>query len=542
MRAIIALLITVISLLMTVNVFADALQGGTSRYYFYYQDSAWHLGSPPACSSLLPKSDNNWGYDPAHVTFTFEFKECAPDNYLDQHNVLYSPTFYRTYCYDGNCMANGLISGGTVRSDFIECAADSEAKLDESKGTATCVVKQKQDCPKDQARAAEVLCGTFSCSSGVTKLSGGVIVCGDGNATFIPRAMPQHMNIDGCDVDVTTWGDPTINQSVGLNSEVGGKSMNAYCDVSGMTTGEKGSGNSETVQALFGQTTAPFLNGFVPAGAGGACDDPAHPLKGNYMGADVCYSNSNSNSNSNNSNSCPSNSTKDISGGCYCVTGFSKNSAGQCVADSNNNNNNNGGACGLNEYKVGGVCQCSDGFSKNSSGACAANALPSDGVCDSNTANDPDCSGGGSGGSKGSATTSGDCNKSPTCSGDPLVCASIQQTYMSNCALQKQLSDMSKTSDSDKSKSDSDIAGSKSDADKAQSDANTKANAAFSDFSSKINASSSGSCIQDLTLPVMGKSILVPFSQACTFFKILRLIVVASAYLAAARILFKTLG
>ena len=61
----------------------------------------------------------------------------------------------------------------------------------------------------------------------------------------------------------------------------------------------------------------------------------------------------------------------------------------------------------------------------------------------------------------------------------------------------------------------------------------------FSEFESKASSvSSSGQCINDLSVPVMGHSMTIPFSQACDFFRFLRILVLFSAYMLAARIIF----
>ena len=71
-----------------------------------------------------------------------------------------------------------------------------------------------------------------------------------------------------------------------------------------------------------------------------------------------------------------------------------------------------------------------------------------------------------------------------------------------------------------------------------------KASGFLSDFNNATSSvsASSGNCPPDMHLSVMSGSITIPFGQACDFFHFLHLLVICSAYLAAARIVFNSTG
>lgn len=75
--------------------------------------------------------------------------------------------------------------------------------------------------------------------------------------------------------------------------------------------------------------------------------------------------------------------------------------------------------------------------------------------------------------------------------------------------------------------------------DNYQTGVDAQAQGFIAEFESKINSvGTTSQCINDLTVPVMGHSMTIPFSQACDFFRFLRILVLFSAYMLSARILF----
>ncbi|HRH92769.1 MAG TPA: virulence factor TspB C-terminal domain-related protein, partial [Agitococcus sp.] len=138
-------------------------------------------------------------------------------------------------------------------------------------------------------------------------------------------------------------------------------------------------------------------------------------------------------------------------------------------------------------------------------------------------------------GSSGSGSASGSCQNAPACSGDSLHCSSLEQVWNSACEQTKANLDVT---DEHINASNEQINEANDDLANAQDDANKKASDFFSDFQSKATASTSAQCIQDVNLAVMGKQLIVPFSKACDFFRFLRVLVIFSAYMLAARIVF----
>lgn len=205
-------------------------------------------------------------------------------------------------------------------------------------------------------------------------------------------------------------------------------------------------------------------------------------------------------------------------GSAACAVGKIRDSSGVCVAKDSQNPDGTGCKDG-SKPNLQGVC--ADG-----SGACPVGKIRNNaGVCVTDT-NDANTSG----------SASANCETAPECGGDPLQCASLEQIWRSGCEQTKAMSEISQE---DADKMASAAAAAKTEGETHQAAVDSQAEGFFSDFESKANSvSSSAECISDASFSVMGKSLVVPFSQACPFFKFLRLLVLFSAYMLSARILF----
>lgn len=202
-----------------------------------------------------------------------------------------------------------------------------------------------------------------------------------------------------------------------------------------------------------------------------------------------------------------------------CSTGQVRDASGACVGKNPNAPPDGTGCKDGSTPNAQGVCAdgsgaCSPGKVRSSSGAC---------VLDTSEGNT-------------SGSSSSNCETAPECGGDPLQCASLEQIWRSGC---DQIKAMSEISQEDADKMASAASAAKTEGESHQAAVDSQAEGFFSDFETKANAvSNSAQCISDASFSVMGKSLVVPFSQACPFFKFLRLLVLFSAYMLSARILF----
>lgn len=113
----------------------------------------------------------------------------------------------------------------------------------------------------------------------------------------------------------------------------------------------------------------------------------------------------------------------------------------------------------------------------------------------------------------------------------------MSQQWVSAC---KQTEALTAISTEDAKKANDDIAASKGSLDTAKNSANTQSNSFFSNFQSSVTSGShTGQCIANASLSVMGETLVIPFAQACDFFKFLRMLIIALSYLAAAKIVFR---
>lgn len=138
-------------------------------------------------------------------------------------------------------------------------------------------------------------------------------------------------------------------------------------------------------------------------------------------------------------------------------------------------------------------------------------------------------------GGDGTASTTDDCAAPPPCDGDPFLCAILKQQHIDTCKLMADATAEQKAAA--KAKTDAAYAS----LDAHQADLDGKANGLLSQFQSATSGgSSTGKCLQDKVISIghMG-SINLEFSKTCDSLSWVRLLVLAGAYLFAARVVFR---
>jgi hypothetical protein len=123
------------------------------------------------------------------------------------------------------------------------------------------------------------------------------------------------------------------------------------------------------------------------------------------------------------------------------------------------------------------------------------------------------------------------CDAPPQCTGDAVQCGIITQEWKDYCASVK-------ITDDQKTQAQADIDQANSDYVQYKQDKDNRVDSYFSTFQSDLsNAYSSGECPLDSHFSLFGHDVTLPFSEACDFFRFLRVIVIVFAQLAAARII-----
>lgn len=123
----------------------------------------------------------------------------------------------------------------------------------------------------------------------------------------------------------------------------------------------------------------------------------------------------------------------------------------------------------------------------------------------------------------------GACLSGFTCEGDAVQCAIAKEVYVQNCKLNAP-TDQSSLFDSERKRSGnltSDLPG----------NSNVTLSAASFDQSNALGAGAS--CIQDLSVTVMGRPLLLPFSMVCPGLENLGAVLLAVSFLLAARIVIR---
>lgn len=134
-------------------------------------------------------------------------------------------------------------------------------------------------------------------------------------------------------------------------------------------------------------------------------------------------------------------------------------------------------------------------------------------------------------GGDGTASTTDDCEAPPDCDGDPFQCAILKQAHIDTCKL------MAGPTDQEQADSDAKTDAAYADLDAHQAELDGKVTGLLSQFqSSTSGGGSAGKCLPDYQFAVAGHSIDMEFSKACDSLSWVRLVVLAGAYLFAARI------
>jgi len=407
---------------------------------------------------------------------------------------------------------NGVYFGGQNNASIgsrqsLVCADDEKIKLVGC--TATCEKEDPCKLKKDQIENISVACGNFSCAgAGTTTLFINKVVCTQGFGAFSQASIPTNAAKDHCALQALAVPDDLYSTALVKTPDVGQMVVSTYCPIEYRYTGQNSALPDTTPQT----GDLPFSTSTVPPAPDGSC--PAGYKKG-LSGAGssmhpTCVPDS----------GCPSGQSK-VNGVCTgkedqkpCSNG-AKRVAGICPS-----NAGGGGGDGANPQGAGG----------DNGTACPNNAAKVNGVCP------PPSSGNGTG----SGSASASCEQAPDCNGDPLVCANLNQIWVSTC---KQTEALTAITEKDVKDTDESVKVANEALDELKKDKEAEVFSLFADFKSDASVGNGGqACLDNMSLSIMGHSMTIPFSQACDFFKFLRMILIATAYFAAARIVFTSVS
>lgn len=373
---------------------------------------------------------------------------------------------------------------------------------------------------KDKTVELEEICGLSQCPTGST-FSTTEKVCKNSKGATVPAqsvysipAAGQTESFQGCEV-VSQPSPDAAGRGYFKDEELGSGELTTYCPVTYKYTGNKGSDSPDTGQNTPStDATSPSLE-----------DIPKLP-PGLYL--------------------------PEADGGCKSGDSFGQYGAGDsaigvCVPGSDGSGDGDSGATcpATGQIKVNGTCQCTTSGYVVKNGACSApdsnpdpNPNPDGTTCPNNLPKNPDgsCPSAnttGSGG--GSYTASEKCAKAPTCSGDVVQCGLMQEAHKSKCQLLETLTGMpdglpEKLEKIGTASNDSRIGA-----------ASGSAGNALTQLSQKIGFANSA-CISDVSIQVMGKTIVIPLSQVCDLLKIIRLLLHLATYFFCLRLLWSTVA
>lgn len=149
--------------------------------------------------------------------------------------------------------------------------------------------------------------------------------------------------------------------------------------------------------------------------------------------------------------------------------------------------------------------------------------------------------GGGTGGNgdgeggDGTADTTDSCSAPPPCAGDPFSCAILKQAHIDTCKL------MAPPTSEQQAAADAKTNAAYAALDASQSALDAQASTLLGQFQSSTTGGGTGGgkCLPDFNFSVMGMSQSMEFSKVCDSISWVRLMVLAGAYLFAARIVYK---
>lgn len=141
----------------------------------------------------------------------------------------------------------------------------------------------------------------------------------------------------------------------------------------------------------------------------------------------------------------------------------------------------------------------------------------------------------GTGEEEGTADVTQDCEATPPCEGDPFQCAVLKQAHIDTCKL------MAGPTAEESAAQDAKIDAEYDALDAHQATMDSQVSGLLSGFQSATSGGGSGGgqCLPDLPFSVMGHSVTMEFSRACEPLSFVRLVLLAGAYLIAARIVSK---
>lgn len=132
---------------------------------------------------------------------------------------------------------------------------------------------------------------------------------------------------------------------------------------------------------------------------------------------------------------------------------------------------------------------------------------------------------------QGTGTASGPCDTPPTCSGDALQCAILRQIWESSCEAQKIKPEVTQQAEDTLTQAEGEYQ-------QKQSEIDAQVSGLSAGFASSLNVGA-GACFPDQSISVMGKTVTIPYSDACEYFQYLRLLLILFAYYRAARVIYE---
>lgn len=141
----------------------------------------------------------------------------------------------------------------------------------------------------------------------------------------------------------------------------------------------------------------------------------------------------------------------------------------------------------------------------------------------------------GEGEEEGTADVTQDCQAVPPCEGDPFQCAVLKQAHIDTCKL------MAGPTAEESAAQDAKIDAEYAALDAHQATMDGEVSSLLSGFQSATGGGGpgGGQCLPDIPFSVMGHTQTIEFSRACEPLSFVRLVLLAGAYLIAARIVFR---
>lgn len=130
-----------------------------------------------------------------------------------------------------------------------------------------------------------------------------------------------------------------------------------------------------------------------------------------------------------------------------------------------------------------------------------------------------------------------DCGVPPVCSGDPLLCGIQLQEWQSSCDIQKAVASPLPDAELAKWKA----VGSQVEASPQAAAGVARVQSTLASFSSRLSFSIDG-CPPDFSISVMGASIPIAISKACSLLQVLKMLLFMGAYLFSLRVLWSAVS